>query len=298
MAVGELRLELLHWLNTTLDLAYTKVEQCGTGAAYCQLMDCIYGGIPMHKVKFNTTSEYDYRNNMKILQASFTRNKITKSVETEKLIKCRLQDNLELLQWFKRVWNELRDANDHYDAKAARRAEPPPKLALPQSRNGASATTRPSTTTTSRRSTLNTSTPGSRRVLSQNLSRQLSYSTLNASSGVSANATAKIQQLTKELADTSEEVRVLSDELQEYKISVESLETERNFYFNKLREIEVLTQNIQEEETRVKNGNPSELLEQIAKLTVADITKQIQTILYSTEEGFDDQSDMIDAELF
>jgi RP/EB family microtubule-associated protein len=35
--------ELLAWLNELLQLSYTKVEQCGTGAAYCQIMDSIFG---------------------------------------------------------------------------------------------------------------------------------------------------------------------------------------------------------------------------------------------------------------
>jgi hypothetical protein len=34
--------ELLTWLNDLLDLNYSKVEQCASGAAYCQIMDAIY----------------------------------------------------------------------------------------------------------------------------------------------------------------------------------------------------------------------------------------------------------------
>ncbi len=37
------RTDLLAWLNDLLQLNYTKVEQCGTGAAYCQIIDSIYG---------------------------------------------------------------------------------------------------------------------------------------------------------------------------------------------------------------------------------------------------------------
>lgn len=37
------RTELLAWLNELLQINYTKVEQCGTGGAYCQVMDSIYG---------------------------------------------------------------------------------------------------------------------------------------------------------------------------------------------------------------------------------------------------------------
>jgi hypothetical protein len=41
--MGESRTELLQWLNDLLQLNYTKIEQCGTGAAYCQIFDSIYG---------------------------------------------------------------------------------------------------------------------------------------------------------------------------------------------------------------------------------------------------------------
>lgn len=37
------RTELLAWLNELLSLNYTKVEQCGNGAAYVQVLDSIFG---------------------------------------------------------------------------------------------------------------------------------------------------------------------------------------------------------------------------------------------------------------
>ena len=41
--MGESRTELIAWVNELLGLNYTKIEQCGTGGAYCQIMDSIYG---------------------------------------------------------------------------------------------------------------------------------------------------------------------------------------------------------------------------------------------------------------
>ncbi|KAJ3097331.1 hypothetical protein HDU97_004942 [Phlyctochytrium planicorne] len=40
--MSESRTELLAWMNDLLQLGYTKVEQCGTGAAHCQIMDSIF----------------------------------------------------------------------------------------------------------------------------------------------------------------------------------------------------------------------------------------------------------------
>lgn len=274
MVVGESRTELLQWLNTLLDLQYTKVENCGSGAAYCQLMDCIFGGIPLQKVKFNTTNEYDYRNNMKILQASFNKNGITKSIDTERLIKCRLQDNLELLQWFKKTWTDRKDVNDGYDARHMRNDDRPriPKVS--------------------------TARPTTRRVSDRQVSSERSSATTSrqVSSSGSANS-GTITKLNKELEDSNNQIHNLQEELQEYKVLVDSLETERNFYFNKLREIEILTQNILDNNDESSEFQ-SDLNSQISKLSVVDFTKQIQSILYTTEEGFDDNGDNIDAESF
>ena len=42
-ANGESRGELLAWVNDLLQLDLTKIEQMGTGAPLCQIIDSIYG---------------------------------------------------------------------------------------------------------------------------------------------------------------------------------------------------------------------------------------------------------------
>lgn len=282
MAVGESRSELLLWLNATLDLQYTKVEQCGLGAAYCQLMDLIYSDVPMLKVRFDTTSDYDYRNNMKVLQASFSRHRITKAIDVEKLVKCRLQDNLELLQWFKRYWNENKDVNVAYDPLSRRKGGAAPEKSPAASRT-------PSFLgPTSRRTTLNTAlstqTPSAPRRVALGGTRS---STAPSTTLVPAAGGPKVAQLSKELNESQQEVQSLHDDLREYKVLVDTLETERNFYFNKLREIEILSENI------LQNGAD------VGDISVVDFVKQVQAILYTTEEGFEDGgADVMDTESF
>jgi len=41
--MGESRQDLLKWINGLLKLNYTKIEEMGTGAAYTQIFDSIYG---------------------------------------------------------------------------------------------------------------------------------------------------------------------------------------------------------------------------------------------------------------
>ncbi|KAG9051627.1 hypothetical protein FS837_000014 [Tulasnella sp. UAMH 9824] len=76
--MGTTRMELLQWLNDLLQLNYTKAEQCETRAAYCQIMDSIYGDVPMSRVKMDAKPEYDSLPNYKILRTVFTLKNIDK----------------------------------------------------------------------------------------------------------------------------------------------------------------------------------------------------------------------------
>lgn len=261
MVVGESRTELLQWLNLTLGLNYTKVENCGTGAAYCQLMDCIVGGVPMSKVNFKAQTEYDYLQNFKILQASFNKNRITKSIDVERLVKCRLQDNLELLQWFKKFWHENKDIKLAYDPVSRRRS-------LSQQSGGSSTPITMSKTRTS---------SGQNNQRSASSNSRLSSISSNGRTSIppSTPTNSRITQLTKQLSEVTQDLANANDEILEYRILVDSLETERNFYFNKLREIELMIENINQlNEDEIKSMENFEFL------------KKVQAILYSTEEGF------------
>lgn len=265
MAVGESRSELLLWLNATLHLQYTKVEQCGTGAAYCQLVDSIYEDVPMTRVKFDSKNEYESLNNMKVLQAAFNKHGITKGINVERLVKCRLQDNLELLQWFKRYWMENKDVHVEYDAVGRREK----RRVAGQGSRGSSVGTR-------------VSSRGDSRAGSSAGTRADSRTGSGTTSGTGPRTTSGTGPRTTSSTNAEPLVDSLTSELDEYKISIGSLETERNFYFNKLRDIEILAENTSE--------TPDDI-------PLHDFIKQIQTILYSTEEGFqvgDEAGDDVD----
>ncbi|KAL1918911.1 uncharacterized protein VTP21DRAFT_2292 [Calcarisporiella thermophila] len=242
--MGESRTELLAWLNDLLQVNYQKIEQCGTGAAYCQILDSIYGDLPMNKVKFVTKHEYEYVDNFKVLQRAFDRHKLDKPIPVERLIKCKMQDNLEFLQWLKRFWDQHFPGGE-YDALARRKGQglvdAKPIAGRPSSRTGAGAV-RPSS---------RTQAFGSGRI---------------SASGTRAGAD----------PGTSKMIVELNKQLGEMKIMSESLEHERDFYFGKLRDIEVLVQ--QQLET-APDGADSAVL------------REIQAILYSTEEGFEAPQD-------
>jgi len=226
--MGESRQELVSWLNNLLQLNITKVEQCGTGAALCQVFDSIYLDVPMARVKFNVNTEYAYLQNFKILQNCFTKHQIDRPVNVEQLIKCKMQDNLEFLQWSKRYWDQYFPGGD-YDAVARRRGSgAPPPAAAPSARTSAGAARRGTTPTTG--------------------PRVAKAGGVGSSALVQENATLK---------DT-----------------VQGLERERDFYFSKLRDIELLVQQACDEDPEIEKQEDG-------------LIKHIQTILYSTEDGFE-----------
>ncbi|KAJ7476598.1 microtubule binding protein [Mycena latifolia] len=234
---GASRTELLQWLNELLQLNYTKVEQCGTGGAYCQIIDSIYpGDVPMARVKMAAKLEYEYVANYKILQTVFKAKKIDKPIPVEGLIKCKMQDNLEFLQWLKKFWDS-NFSGEPYDAVARRKgapAEPPATLAPARS----------NTTTSAAAARLG----GGRTPVAGHRS--------TTPSGMAV------------------QVQALQGQVRELTAHLEGLEKERDFYFEKLREIEILVQAKVEDLEAAGSADDQTL-------------GQIQKILYSTEEGFE-----------
>ncbi|KAF9083767.1 hypothetical protein BGX23_011155 [Mortierella sp. AD031] len=237
--MAESRVELIAWVNELLGLGYTKVEQLGSGAAYAQIMDSIYGDLPMARVKFATKHEYEYLGNYKVLQNCFTARKIDKGIPIDRLMKCKMQDNLEFLQWLKKFWDN-NFPGEYYDAVARRGAgnEPPSSGSANRS----------------------TTAPSSRRVTSA------------SNRSMTGRASALANTSLRGPSPDHTVVLNLQKELQAERTTVIALEKERDFYFGKLRDIEVL---IQQDLEKNPEGAEEPLL------------KEIQAVLYSTEEGFE-----------
>ncbi|XP_050727442.1 microtubule-associated protein RP/EB family member 1-like isoform X2 [Eriocheir sinensis] len=234
------RHDMLNWVNDCLQSNFVKVEELCTGAAYCQFIDMLFPGtVMLKKVKFNTNLEHEYINNFKILQYAFKRLQVDKIVPVDKLIKGKFQDNFEFLQWFKKFF----DANyggQEYDALGAR---------LGESMGGKGGGMRKPAPPTSMRPAMSRPAPavGARQTPTRIASRPV----VNNRSPAGSNA----------------QVEELSNQLMDLRLTVTGLEKERDFYFGKLREIEVLCQDEGENDDFV------------AKAKVLDI-------LYATEDGF------------
>jgi hypothetical protein len=78
--MAESRTDLLQWINDLLHTSppYTKIEQTGTGAAHAQIVDSIFGDVPLSKIKFETRQEYEYLQNFKVVQSAMAAHNIDK----------------------------------------------------------------------------------------------------------------------------------------------------------------------------------------------------------------------------
>lgn len=211
------RNEILTWINNRLQLNLSRIEEAASGAVQCQMMDMTYPGVvPMHKVNFDAKSEYDMIQNYKVLQEVFNKLKIDKHIEVNRLVKGRPLDNLEFLQWLKRYCDSVNGGimNENYNpverrCKGVKDRNPKGSQKNPRSLQ-----------------TNNMHNPGSGDTVGLKKASGFKQGKTYAAPG----------------ANSSGEVQALSQEITDLKFSVDLLEKERDFYFAKLRDIEILCQ--------------------------------------------------------
>ena len=264
------RKEIVDWINSTLSINLMKVEETASGAVACQLFDIMYPNVvPMSKVNWSANKDFEYVANYKILQVSFNKMNIDKHVDTDRLIKGKYMDNLEFMQWFKRFFEmSVSDLGD-YDAVAQRSkgkggaeygagkkgaaiAKPAARAVVSKPapvKKVATATAKENTAPQpASRTTARTAAPAPAKT---------AVKTAPASSGEVIALKSANEGLNKQLA--------------EMKLEMDGLVTERDFYFDKLRDVEMMLQELED------SGRGTEL------------TASIFKILYATADGFESQ---------
>nr|GLL39022.1 microtubule-associated protein RP/EB family member 1C-like [Ipomoea trifida] len=219
------RSEILAWINSTLHLNLSKVEEACTGAVQCQLMDAVHPGmVPMHKVNFDAKNEYEMIQNYKVLQDVFNKLKITKHLEVNKLVKGRALDNLEFMQWMKRYCDVNGGIIQNYNALERREAS--------KSCKDVSKKSAPSQPSAKNPTAASKHPPHNGR-----RNDVVSTNSMNPSGKTSRPSSSGGPPVYSEAERTANEQQIT-----ELKLSVDSLEKERDFYFSKLRDIEILCQ--------------------------------------------------------
>ncbi|XP_067099035.1 microtubule-associated protein RP/EB family member 3a isoform X2 [Osmerus mordax] len=239
------RHDMLAWVNDSLHLSYTKIEQMCS--AYCQFMDMLFPGcVLLKKVKFQAKLEHEFIHNFKVLQAAFKRMSVDKIIPVEKLVKGKFQDNFEFVQWFKKFFDANYDGKE-YDPLQARQGQdvaPAPNPGDHFIYKPKRAWRAPGPQRTSPTVPKNMPTP----------QRVMTATTIRKNPSLARNGGSDV------------EILELNQQLMELKLTVDGLEKERDFYFSKLRDIELICQENESE------SNP--------------ILSRIIDILYATEDGF------------
>ncbi|BHF74941.1 Microtubule-associated protein RP/EB member 2 [Sparganum proliferum] len=247
------RHDILLWINECLKTSYEKIEDLCSGAAYCQLMDMLFPGtLNFKKVKFNTNLEHEYIANFKVLQALFKKHGVDK-VGFRPLLP--LLSGRPHREWFKRFYDANYQGNE-YDAMAARdgivvgsgSGKIANKSRGPPGRTAIATTLRPAP-----RPAGDKAIPAARAAPAP-----------AAHTGVRSPAGSQSAGDSSQINALRTELDALNIQAEEDHKTIEGLMQERDFYFSKLRDIEILCQETGEN----------------------DLTKKVLSILYATEEGF------------
>ena len=195
------------------------------------MLDSLYPGtFPFSRVKWGAKHEHEFVENYKILQSAFDKNGIKRHIDVGKLVKARYLDNLEFCQWLK-AYFEKNYNGEEYDALARRKNQqlhyilggskvgPPPKA---QPRAAASGGGMPARSTGS----------------------SASAAAASSSSGINRQGTGigGVPKMGGAAAGgaSSAKVKELETTIQELRLQNDTLDKERDFYFTKLRDIEML----------------------------------------------------------
>jgi len=244
------RHDMLNWVNGCLSSNYKKIEELCSGAAYAQFMDMLFPNvISLKKVKFRTQLEHEYITNFKLVQGAFKKVGCDKEIPIGRLVKARFQDNFEFLQWFKKFFDSNYDGHV-YNALEARGNIPLGSGGpAPGSHLGSSSSSFGGGNSAAARATK----PAVKAAPKTTSSPASSVSRIGGVTRNGTGGTAKVQELETKLSQMT--------------LSAESLERERDFYYAKLRNIEIICQSMEDEEK-------------------PEFLQKINEILYATEEGF------------
>ena len=240
----------------------------------------------MSRINFGARHEYESLTNYKVLQNVFNKNRISKPIPVDRLVRCKMQDNLEFLQWIKKFWDLNYTGEGLYDPGARRAGQPGNPSDTPM-RRPASGTggARPRPSSAAPRPSTAGPRPSAVRPRPSAASQPVRSAPASSAGPRRMSVAPRGVRGPSAAAISNETIQQLSAEIDEMKLSVDSLERERDFYFGKLRDVEVLIQERLGE--LIQLTDEGEEISDPNGASEAETLKQIQSVLYKTEEGFE-----------
>ena len=119
------RTDIILWINELLKTKVHCIEQLGTGAVHCQILDYYFpGSLSMGKVSWKAKTSWEFVANFKVLQQGFDNLGLKKKIDVERLTAAKYQDNLEFAQWIKQFCDINGSAPEgEYDGPARRKKQ-------------------------------------------------------------------------------------------------------------------------------------------------------------------------------
>lgn len=236
----------------------------------------------MKRINWGARTDFQYVENYKVLQNAFQKNRVQKPVDVDRLVRAKYQDNLEFCQWLKAFFDHCNPPHrDDYDPLARRALGKGGRTLEPQFRPGGSSgksssranfpprrAVAPSTTKKNPTQKLSTTT--------NTRSRHDKTTTLSDRSNLNS-PRRNSEQIVAD-ANLMKKNSDLMDRVAELELTLTGIEKERDFYFEKLRGIEVMLQ-VHEENGETKH--PDELVKKIFKVLYATSEDNIVV----TDEG-------------
>jgi RP/EB family microtubule-associated protein len=215
------RLELLSWINELTESDYPRIESLSDGVAYCQVLDHLHPKtIQLSKLNCKANlvyprSEDDNYRNLKVLEDALARIRSKRTIDTSKLSRSKFPDNMDFLQWLYQYWLSQKDSVDErYPAYSKRLEAYKKQKKIPGDRN----------VEVQMSSHLIPNDPDFE--VTDRLSPDLNQQRKNQLKDL-------VLSLEQELTNQVSNYKLLQEDIQQ-------VEEERNFYFQKLRQIEIL----------------------------------------------------------
>ena len=207
-----------------------------------------------------------------VLQSVFDSQQITKHVDVARLVKGKFQDNLEMLQWMKHYW-DTHSGGQPYNAKE-RREEAKAQYKKGHKHAG-TGIKRPVAAPAG--GDENEAAPSPAKPAAPKPAAAKPAAPKPAAAPATKPAAAKPRAAApsagkKPAGAGGADAAALTEQLGKLTLTIEGLEKERNFYFGKLREIEILSQD-DEEAAAPPTEHPD----------VVEFKKKVLAILYATD---------------
>lgn len=260
-------------------------------------MDYIFpGSVPMKRVNWEAKSDFQYVENYKLLQAAFTKHNVQKYVHVDRLIRGKYQDNLEFCQWLKAFFEHIcivpranyNPVTRRIIGKGGGNLQPHfcPQSMSEKVVDHKTVASPPSQKSLSKKSTVRvsrTSLPANR--VGSNKDPPCRHNKALASQKSQLGDTGTRIIDTPEIEKKSE----LLKKNAELTLILESMEKERDFYFEKLRGIEIM---LQINEESAENSDVKKLIAKIFGILYAKVEDDVleNEEIFSNDSYLDDEN--------